>query len=279
MVNISLAIVKWLNRFLALLGLRRGRHFGVIYDSVTKQPVDPVAVKLLDAKTGKVLQTCIANLKGEYGFVAPPGRYRIFAQRANYRFPSERVFSKHDGVYKNIYNGEVFEFFGNSDVISLNIPLDPLAADFNQQDKQRLVKVHTQVEDFVHTFTALVFWLGFFSAVYFFWVYQTPVWLYIVAAFILVLLLAIVLPTVRLWGRVVSKKTGKPIAGATVSLAHASLPDIVIAKATTTEEGKYFIRIDRGKYILKAVAPDNASLKPITIRVGSEGLVNSEIRV
>lgn len=284
MRNLGLTLVKWLYKILALLGLRSQRHWGIVYDSITKQPVDPVVVKLLDARTGKVLGSSTANMHGEYGFMANPGLYKIFVQRPHFNFPSKKITSQNDGIYTNVYTGQTMEFTGGSDVISLNIPLDPVAQDFNQQAKLLVVNDWPRLERLVQFSMRFLFVLSFVYAVvqYFFGTGNTT-WAVIVAVLLGILLLARITPEVRLWGRVVFKKTGAPAPGANIVITHPTLPGITIAQATTTIEGKFFIRLQKGKYHLNIIRPGLGDAQPVmfskSISIGSEGLLNREFYV
>jgi hypothetical protein len=71
------------------LGLRKKRRpWGTVYDSVTKRPLDPAYVTLIDTETGKSVASAITDLDGRYGFLVAPGKYRITTQKTNYEFPS-----------------------------------------------------------------------------------------------------------------------------------------------------------------------------------------------
>jgi hypothetical protein len=84
MNNVLIWVNNFLNRVLLFFGLRQMQNYwGIVYDSVSKQPLDPAVVKLIDAKTGKVISTCITNLKGRYGFLTAPGKYKILVKKTN----------------------------------------------------------------------------------------------------------------------------------------------------------------------------------------------------
>lgn len=283
MRNIFLSLVRTIHTCLSWLGLRSPRHWGVVYDSITKQPVDPVVVKLIDAKLGKVVASSVANLSGEYGFMVGPGVYKIFAHRANFSFPSKVIRGPNDGIYTNVYTGQIIEFSGDSDVLSLNIPLDPTGSDWNQQDKQRVVKVSPWLERISQVAARVTFWLLFLLSGYeYFFIIKHPIWITTFCILGGVLLLSWITPEVRLWGRVMSKADGQPLVGITVKVTHLLLPDIVIAHAVTTDEGKFFVRLAKGKYqvmVVRQSGGDEAVLLKKTVSVGSEGLLNDEFYV
>lgn len=281
MHNFFLTIIFWIDRFLQLLGLRRQRQLGVIYDSVTKQPVDPVVVKLIDVRTTKVVASNIANIQGEYGFMADPGVYQIYVQRPHYAFPSTRIKSLRDGVYYPVYHGENFEFVGGKDVISMSIPLDPIAADWNQEAKKATMPVHPVLQYAISVILRILFWSALLLTVITFLATRADLWVYVLGAYVLVILLALITPRVRLWGRVHFRKGDLPVVGATIEVSHAKLPGVIIAKAVTVTDGKFFIRLGRGSYTVSIKLPqhkDEQSIPPrqFSIKIGSTGVLNRE---
>ncbi len=64
-------IISWL---LSLFGLKRRRKpWGVVYDSITKRPVDLAVVRLIDQKTKKLVETGVTDAQGRFSFLATPG--------------------------------------------------------------------------------------------------------------------------------------------------------------------------------------------------------------
>jgi len=129
---------------LSALGLRKRREpWGTVYDSVTKQPLDPAYVVLYD-KSGNEVATSITDLDGRYGFLAPPGIYRMVAKKTNYIAPSLHLHGKErDELYDNLYFGEDIEL-GTSKAIARNIPMDPQGFDWNEFAKRdkNIMKFH-----------------------------------------------------------------------------------------------------------------------------------------
>ena len=90
--------ISWVNilpflRFLflqplMLLGWRKREKWGMVYNSLNKMPVDLAMVRLLNAETGKVVQSKVTDTKGRFIFMVGPGKYRLLAQKNNFVFPS-----------------------------------------------------------------------------------------------------------------------------------------------------------------------------------------------
>ena len=116
----------FLTQPILLLGKKKREKFGIVYNSLSKQPIDLVAVRLIHARTGLVVQTRITDSKGRFFFRAKPGVYRLEAAKNGYEFPSKFVIGvKEDGPFLDVYHGENIEVKEESS-ISANIPIDPL---------------------------------------------------------------------------------------------------------------------------------------------------------
>ena len=281
--NLGLFCTDFFYRLLVFLQLRRPKEFwGIIYDSVSKQPLDPVRVVLVYADTGKVEGECITDLGGRYGFLARPGKFKIFPQKSNYKFPSKIVNRKHDLIYYNIYRGEFFEIKGESEVIAPNIPMDPLAVDWNQSAKLKIMNKPYYTRWVYEIIIGIIFWSTLlyvcFSAYrnQFNNVYIIP----IIFLYLVIFTLAGLLPEPRLWGKISQAKTNLPISGINLTLSHLKFPNIRFGVANSEADGKYFLRANPGKYNL--IFTDSANgekLGSVVIKIGKSGVLNRAFKL
>lgn len=112
-----------------LFSRKKQKSLGVVYDSLTKLPIDLALVRLYDQSTSKLVETRVTNRKGQYLFIVEKGRkYFIKVKKENYVFPSQKMnFAPGDGLYENNYYGNVISFTENdpeAGKISRNIPMD-----------------------------------------------------------------------------------------------------------------------------------------------------------
>ncbi len=108
-----------------LFGRMRKRRYGVVYNSLNKQPVDMAVIRLIHAETGLVVQTIVTDKQGRYIFNAKQGDYIIQAVKPQYDFPTQYLANKKsDAVFADIYHGESISLKEDG-VIALNVPLDP----------------------------------------------------------------------------------------------------------------------------------------------------------
>ncbi len=133
----ALGLLNLLNYFrylflqpLLLLGRRKRKGWGQVYDTLTRNPVDLALVRLLDFKTNKVVQSRVTDKEGRYVFFADPGTYRIEVNKNEFRFPSVLLQDvQEDGPFTDIYHGEPITVTADDTAIVANIPLDPVKAE------------------------------------------------------------------------------------------------------------------------------------------------------
>lgn len=284
MSNFFTSLNIYINRFLTLMGLRRlNRRWGIIYDSVNKDPLDPVIVKLIDARTGKVAQASVSDLAGRYNFLAYPGRFKILVKKSNYNYPSVLSAGGRDEVYDNLYHGEFFDLKGESDVIPFNIPMDPVNADWNQQAKQGMAKSNPYVENLFYRMASALFWAVLVLDLVVIYLSPATYAFAIGGFYIFVFLLLLFVPRPRWWGRVWFKESGSPASGMTVEMSYADMAQVTVAKANIYDDGKFFLRMDPGRYLLqikKTVEGQGPqTLYQKKVRVGSEGVINKEFAI
>lgn len=282
--NLFLSLSGALNQMFVQFGLRSDSlHWGTVYDSVTKQPLDPAVIKLIHVPTGKAVGTCITNMKGHYGFIGWPGKFKILARKANYVFPSQISAADRDNVYPNLYHGEFFEVKGGTEVISFNIPMDPVKSDWNQQAKLKVVDVHPYRGYFLRSIVRLLFWFGLILAAVYEYYQPSYFALGVLMLYGLIFILAVLIPPQHLWGRIVPRHLPPEAKEVSLELCHRLIPDIVVAKTEMFEDGKFFLRAEKGGYILniKALDADSQELyvKSFNLRVGKSGIVNREFVV
>jgi hypothetical protein len=109
-----------------LRGKREEGSFGIVYNSLSKQPISLVLVRLIDTQSNRLIQSRVSDEKGRFFFHATPGTYRLEASKAGLTFPSAvlKSFSE-DGKFKSVYHGETIVVSEKSPLLSAQIPLDP----------------------------------------------------------------------------------------------------------------------------------------------------------
>ncbi len=132
--NLALAVslVSWypflLRIFLEPIQLlfgRRSKPWGVIYNSLTKQPIDLAIVRIFDV-AGKLIRTKVTDRDGRYGFLVQQGAYRVTVAKAGLAFPSRLLGRVNfDENFANLYYGDTINV-PRAGFINHNVPVDPI---------------------------------------------------------------------------------------------------------------------------------------------------------
>jgi hypothetical protein len=159
-VPILIALALWnLLTLLAFAKWRREKIIGIVYDSMTKKPINLAVVHLLRTQDDKLIDEKVTDAQGRFGIKAGDGEYFIKVMKNKYVFPSLTLFGqKDDGNYKNLYFGEILEVKVNSGKIHLSIPLDA-------NDEQTSIDHHEISAALARKFLGIVSFSALFLAV------------------------------------------------------------------------------------------------------------------
>ncbi len=252
--EILLIPVRLWSLLVTALGLKkRRRPWGVVYDSVTKQPLDPAYVTLRSAE-GKDVASSLTDLDGRFGFVVPaPGNYALVAQKTNYTFPSQSLVGHdHDELYRDLYFGEYFTVATAGEIVIRNIPMDPEKFDWNEFAKkgQHLMKFYSSRNKILFLIADIFFGVGF--AVTSVAVIAAPKG-YNIALFILYTIVYFIKKygvKARTFGYIADKNTGLPLSFGIVRVSYAS-SGVEVIHRITDGTGKYYCLLPNGEYVVK----------------------------
>ncbi len=232
---------------------KKRKPWGVVYDSKTKQPLDPVVITLTgqDGKTHQV----VSDMYGRYDFIVEPGLYKLRASKTDYAFPSAIVRSQADEmIYDNILVTETITVT-DKDTVRYNIPMDMLSPDWNQLEKVRmgikgpnpLWTLLTRVAYYcgiVWSYVAVILNPSFSNAV-------------VTAVFTLYAIYRVLYDRYNAWGTVTGSD-GNPKAGAIVHLVNPKFPNLAGNKAVTDKWGRYNFLVGKGTYQVKVERLNNS---------------------
>lgn len=283
--EILLTPLKLWHLLLVAFGLRKRRSpWGTVYDSVTKQPLDPAYVVLQDLN-GNEVATSITDLDGRYGFLVPKGQYRIVANKTNYEFPSKKLAGKtKDELYEELYFNEIIEVKEDGEVITKNIPLDPIKFDWNEFAKRdkKLMKFFSRRQIWIAKISDVLFALGFVVAIVATLVSPVIFNILILALYVLMFLLRKTILKPRAFGNIKEKGTEYPLPFAVVRVFFSGSDHEVIHKVADNT-GKYYCLVPNGTYYTKIENknPDESyslvhTSDPIDVK---RGYINRKFRV
>lgn len=119
-------VLSFLTHPLLLIARRKRRRWGVVYDSLTKLPIDLAIVRLMDAKTNRIIRSAVTDKDGRYFFMTEAGTFKLVAVKPGFVFPTSYMRkSKEDNIYVDLYHGEPITVSTEAN-IAANIPLDPV---------------------------------------------------------------------------------------------------------------------------------------------------------
>lgn len=227
----------------------KNKPWGVVYDSVTKQPIDPavVTISVHETGVGEFKQSRITDIEGRFSFLVTPGRYVITAEKTHYLFPSKIIKGETDGQFKNVYRGEVIEV-ENPYIINLNIPMDPEGFDWNQSIKP---KEKSDISGKLRANARNILLLSGFSLMVMAYLFSQNVWyLAIGCVYAFNALFWKTTSTEQLWGTVFYRITKEPLQRVVVKAIRKPY-NLTVGTTTTDQMGRYFLLLSKGKYTIQ----------------------------
>jgi hypothetical protein len=235
--------------FFLFLHATKNKPWGVVYDSVTKQPIDPAVVTIVvdESGVGEFKQSRVTDIEGRFSFLVTAGKYIISAEKTHYLFPSKIVKGETDGKYKNVYHGEVIEV-ENPYIINLNIPMDPEGFDWNQSIKPKEINA---LREYVHENARNILLLAGFTLMVIAYLLSQNIWyLGIGIVYAINALFWKTQKDEQLWGTVFYRITKEPLARVTVKAIRKPY-DLTVGTTTTDLLGRYFLLLSKGKYTIQ----------------------------
>lgn len=279
-----LVFFRFWSLILAALGLRKRREpWGTVYDSITKQPLDPAYVILQD-KNGEEVATSITDLDGRYGFLVPPGVYTMLAKKTNYIAPSLHLHGRNkDELYDNLYFGEEIELKKNT-IINRDIPMDPQGFDWNEFAKKdkNLMKFHSPRKKLIAKISNTLFWVGLLFSICL--LIAKPD-IYNVGIIILYLVLSVFrflkLKT-KSFGVITDKNSGFPLSFAIIRIYSKSTHKEMFHRVADLY-GHYYCLLPKGEYRIviekKNIDESYTNIYTLDSFISQKGILNLDFMV
>ena len=237
---------------------RKRKGWGVIYNAVTKMPIDLAIVRLYKMPNepipgvhptgGKLMQTRVTDKDGRYFFLADVGTYRIAVTKPGYSFPSEFLVNvKDDGTYLDIYHGQAIEVTENEATIAANVPMGPLGAThLHKPSKIVLTNILRRAQRYLAAAGLLI---AIVVAII------IPSWMTIIVASVQVLLFFLVKRVTKVrkpkgWGIVYDGQTKKPLGGVVVRIFEPKYNKL-LETAITDKKGRYSFLVGPNTYFTR----------------------------
>lgn len=242
-------------------GLRnKEKPWGVVYDSVTKLPIDPALVTLTthDPRLPDIQETRVTDINGRFSFFINQGKYMITAEKTNYTFPSKIIKDSSDGKFGKIYKGEVIDV-EKPYIFNLSIPMDPVKFDWNQSiksNKLALVDLIKQKSEIILVSVGILVALTSYLQT------QSDLNLLIIFIFLSSFLFLSTYATKELWGYVYNTNTKEKIPRVKIKAIRKPY-NLTVATTNTDYMGRYFLLLAKGQYSLQLQTEKGEFLKNI----------------
>jgi predicted outer membrane repeat protein len=251
-VAVSVPIRLW-NLIPTILGFRRRkRPWGTVYDSITKQPIDPAYVSLYDM-SGNQIATTITDLDGRFGFLVPSGVYKIAVKKTSYEFPSKKFsLNQKDELYHNLYFGGDISVAGEEDILIKNIPIDSKDFNWNEFEKSKnkdLMKFFSKRDIFIAKIAQFLFYAGLISSFALVFVSPAPI-NYIVIGIYAILILFKIFGLAPKKPGYVHDSNGFPMSFGIIRVFSKDL-NREVAHTVIGKTGKYYVLVSNGEYYIK----------------------------
>lgn len=117
--------------FTAFTIRRRRKPWGVVFNSLSNEPIDLAIVRVFDVTTNRLVDTKVTDQNGRFSFLLSKGKYYIKVAKTGFLFPPKISRLKASqlgtrfGPQSDLYFGEPFVISTDDTNINLNICLDP----------------------------------------------------------------------------------------------------------------------------------------------------------
>ncbi len=154
-------------------------------------------------------------------------------------------------MYQDLYFGDIITIT-EGEVITKNIPMDPLKFDWNEFAKkdQKLMKFYSSRDVWISRIANILFYLGFSITILAVLVTPEIYNIITLAVYLLIFILKRTLLKPRPFGRLTYRETGAPLPFAILHVFSVGT-DHEVAKKVSDRNGKYYCLIPNGAYYVK----------------------------
>lgn len=231
---------------LLLLGRRRRKKWGVVFNSLTKQPIDLAIVRLVHFESKLLMQSRVTDKFGRFAFVVKKGNYSLEVVKPGYLFPTQYLKAKKEDVdYLDLYHGDKIEFLQDG-VLTVNVALDPVAS----VETPRRVLWRKTLQSLRHGLAFSAIPLGMVMLVV---TPSIPTALLLLAQIgVYLLFRRIAMPAAaKSWGITFDAKTRKPVGRVIVRIFDKKFNKLLETQVTDSN-GKYGFFVRRNVYYMTA---------------------------
>lgn len=238
-----------------LIGRRKRKEYGTVYNALSKLPIDLAIVRLYRID-GKLVRTIVTDKQGRYAFLVEPGEYTIKASKPRFLFPTEYLKGrKEDTKFLELYHGEKIVVSKKGAVITANIPMDPIEI---QKSNRRIIidlflrRAQNSMAILSVVLTGIAFLL--YRQAYLAVIFVVQIGLY----FLFRRLARPKQP--KNWGIVYDEETKKPVPFAVARIIETEYNKVLESRVTDSQ-GRYNFLVGNSKYFVSVEKPGYSKQK------------------
>ncbi|PLX29065.1 hypothetical protein C0581_00135 [Candidatus Parcubacteria bacterium] len=256
---------SFFGQILLVFRRKKRKKWGVVYNGYTKRPIDLATVRLVDAATGKVIQSQVTDSQGRYFFSAVSGEYRLEISKEGFEgFCDHLRDVDEDSRYAHLYHGENFTISDEENDINYNIPFEPAGL-----DKPTIQIIRDKVKASIRFSISII---GLVASVISFVI--SPAWwiALLICVHIFFYLLFYLFGHKKLpgaFGKIISNKSNKSL-GKVVVRVFDTAYNKLIDTAVSDRKGRYAILLGPSMYYATYEKPKYKSKKSLDLDFTSE---------
>ncbi|MCX6744491.1 MAG: hypothetical protein NTX82_03135, partial [Candidatus Parcubacteria bacterium] len=264
----------FLEPFLLLFRKKR-KKWGVVYNALTKIPVDLVLVRVYRQDNNQLIQTKVTDREGRYILIInEPGKYYLTVTKPGFVYPTKYLLQdKQDAKYLDLYHGEPIQVTEKDAVITANIPLDPA--------EKKVLPIGEVVRSYLlKNIRLIISYIGMILALLIVIIYPTAI---TIGALILHVILflsfrRVVVPAKpKSWGIVYDDQNKMPLHQAIVRIFDTRFNKLLETQITD-RKGRYAFLVGKNEYQLltEKEGYQPKEVKPVDL-VKNEEVVNLDV--
>jgi hypothetical protein len=248
-------ILQFLLNLLGVLGLhKKGKPYAVVYNSVTKEPVNRAIIRVYN-KEGKLVHTDVSNVYGVFSRDLEDGTYSMKVFARGFVFPSNVVTGTSDAPYQNVYKGGLFTV-RKDNPLQYAVPVDPV--EINKIKYAKAIFVN-RLTNYLGFFQKMLVILGFALSIFVYIRVPTTFNLVILIIYIPLLFLSFlsVFSKEKGYGRV--RVQGDELKKSDIVIGLREMEfERLVDKRVCDDSGRYRFLVSGGKYRLEVLNPGYA---------------------
>lgn len=241
------------------------RFYGIVYDSITKQPLPLAIIRIYNKGTNKLVATVVSDKEGRYEALLKPDVYRLEATKPAYHFPSAIVTAEIDGQYQHIYKAENGLIVQQEELLIPDVPLDPINAKRQWQLSSGVKKIWLAIQRAGNYLAVPILLVGAVAAILVVIAVPQNALNWVLAILYVIMLAAQLSLHTRLqkaWGVVYDIASNAVLPLTTIQLIDPSYGKVVTSRLTDYE-GRYSFMPEPGHYVVKASKPGYEQVKEV----------------